>query len=156
LQNRIDFHMARYRGAHEDAGEAWISVDGKKLFGVSDLNYRNAEHAERSKDQPSAPEDSGWQYFGDAEHYQEIANTLHAREIHTVGELLHAMHVYLDLPVQDALKSENPFLRALAIMDRRTGKRTLDKLQISAQDHSLVHALYTLRTGKSSGEQAKG
>jgi hypothetical protein len=146
LHNRIDFHVTRYREPHGDAGEAWITVDGKKIFGASYHRFLNEEHEERSTDQPDNADTSGWRYFGDADAYVEIAHTLHEREIHDSYELVHALHSYLDLSVQDALKSENPYIRALAIVDRRIGKRTLDKLNIAETDHSLVRSFYALRT----------
>jgi hypothetical protein len=45
-------------------------------------------------------------------------------EIHPPQQLGDAMRAYLDMPVQLALKSMNPFIRSLAIIDRRVGRRT--------------------------------
>ena len=56
-----------------------------------------------------------------------------------------AMRAYLDLPIDEALKSDNPFIKALAIVDRRVGKRTIEKLEIDNSEHSLVKAFYELR-----------
>jgi hypothetical protein len=55
------------------------------------------------------------------------------------------MRAYLDMPVQLALKSSNPFIRSLAIIDRRVGRRTLDELEIGTDEHSLVREFYRLR-----------
>ena len=45
---------------------------------------------------------------------------------------------YLDLfmktPIQDALHSKNPIFRMLAILDRRVGKRTLEKIMNNYKD----------------------
>jgi hypothetical protein len=59
-----------------------------------------------------------------------------------MGEGLRA---YLDLAIDEALVSENPFIRAFAIIDRRVGKRRLQKLRIEDEEHSLVRAFYELR-----------
>ena len=56
-----------------------------------------------------------------------------------------AMRAYLDMPVHLALKSTNPFVRSLAIIDRRVGRRTLDRLEIGSDEHSLVREFYRLR-----------
>jgi hypothetical protein len=55
------------------------------------------------------------------------------------------MRAYLDMPVQLALKSRNPFIRSLAIIDRRVGRRTLEELEIGEDQHSLVQEFYRLR-----------
>jgi hypothetical protein len=56
-----------------------------------------------------------------------------------------ALRAYLDLPVDAALKSDNPFIKTLVIVDRRVGKRTIEKLEIANSEHSLVKAFYKLR-----------
>ena len=45
-------------------------------------------------------------------------------EIHPPQELGDAMRAYLEMPVRLALKSTNPFIRSLAIIDRRVGRRS--------------------------------
>lgn len=55
------------------------------------------------------------------------------------------MRAYLDMPVREALFSPNPFLRSLAIIDRRVGRRTLQELVVTRDDHSLVQRFYRLR-----------
>jgi len=52
---------------------------------------------------------------------------------------------YLDMPIKAALRSSNPFIRSLAIIDRRVGKRTLEELKIGDHEHSLVKKFYRLR-----------
>ena len=66
-------------------------------------------------------------------------------EIHPPQQLGDAMRAYLDMPLQLALKSSNPFIRSLAIIDRRVGRRTLEKLEMGAHEHSLVQEFYRLR-----------
>ena len=56
-----------------------------------------------------------------------------------------AMREYPDLPIGEALKSSNPIIKAFAVIDRRAGKRTINKIEISDSDHTLVKAFYELR-----------
>jgi hypothetical protein len=51
------------------------------------------------------------------------------------------------MPIGTAQQSDNPFIRALSIVDKRTGKRALQAMSITVEDHSLVQAFYFLRTG---------
>ncbi len=44
-------------------------------------------------------------------------------------DFLAAATDYLQLSIKDALESENYLIKVFAIMDRRVGKRTLDKIQ---------------------------
>jgi hypothetical protein len=48
-----------------------------------------------------------------------IHEVLMRREIHEPQHMGEAMRAYLDLPVDEALKSDNPFIKALAIVDRQ-------------------------------------
>jgi len=55
------------------------------------------------------------------------------------------MRAYLDMPISDALKSSDPFIKAFALVDRRVGRRTLAALELSESEHTLVKAFYELR-----------
>ena len=55
------------------------------------------------------------------------------------------LKAYLLLSVDDALHSGSPLIRALAVIDRRVGKRRLRSLEIGPEEHSLVYELYRLR-----------
>jgi hypothetical protein len=75
----------------------------------------------------------------------EIIDMLDQRELHDTEQLVGSMRAYLDMAVSDALKSGNAFIKALAIIDRRVGSRTLKKVEIDDSEHSLVKAVYELR-----------
>jgi hypothetical protein len=49
--------------------------------------------------------------------------------------------------VGEALKSSDPLVKAFSLVDRRVGERTLEKLEISDAEHTLVKAFYELRRG---------
>ncbi len=76
---------------------------------------------------------------------RDIQEVLKRREIHEPQYMGEAMRAYLDIPINEALKSDNPFIKALAIVDRRVGRRTIEKLEIDDCEHSLVKAFYELR-----------
>jgi len=57
---------------------------------------------------------------------------------------------FLKTPIMEALYSDNYMIRILAIVDRRIGKRTLQKLKKSGDYQSLpswVKQFYELRLG---------
>ena len=47
---------------------------------------------------------------------------LREREIHRPKDFGDAMRAYLDMPIREALESNDPLVRAFAIVDRRLGK----------------------------------
>lgn len=144
LRDRIDFHVTRYREATDFGTEAWITLDGQKIFGAGHYHRFVPECMELHRRVPN---------INNLPHprpdlrpiRQEIEEMLDEQEIHHTDQLVGAMRSYLDLPVRDALQSGNPFLKALAIIDRRLGNRTLEKLEIEESEHSLVQEFYKLR-----------
>lgn len=43
-------------------------------------------------------------------------------------DFLRAALAFVNMPIKDALRSENYIIKVFAILDRRTGKRTLQKI----------------------------
>lgn len=144
LRDRIDFHVTRYREARDFGTEAWITLDGEKLFGAGHYHRFVPECIEWHRRVPN---------INNLPHprpdlttaRQEIEEMLDEREIHHTDQLVGAMRSYLDLPVRDALRSDNPFLKALAIIDRRVGRRALEKLEVDESAHTLVKEFYAWR-----------
>jgi hypothetical protein len=60
-------------------------------------------------------------------------------------DVLSELEAYLSLPVDAALASDSPLLRALAVLDARVGKRRLRELASAPEEHPLVGALLRLR-----------
>jgi hypothetical protein len=140
LRDRIDFHVTRYREATFNGIEAWVTCDGNKIFGAGNYHRSvpgNVEWRRREHEGMTAAEVEVLRL--------EIIEWLNERELHATEELVGAMRYFLDMSVSDALKSDNPFVKALAIIDRRVGSRTLAKIEINESEHSLVKAFYELR-----------
>jgi len=120
LRGRIDFHVTSYRHSHDEAEKCWITVDGQRILTL------------------------GW-YAYHCKHSDADDQTREQLAIHPPQHLGDAMRAYLDMSVTQALESENPFIRALAIVDRRVGVRSLHAISVDEQDHPLVNAFYRLR-----------
>jgi hypothetical protein len=129
LRDRLDFHLTSYRESHDGAGEIWITLDGEKIFTCGHYTYELAE--------------SEGYHLGLAG--KELRASLAEKEIFSPKDLGSAMKEYLDMQSIDALLSADPFIRAFAIIDRRTGKRALEKFIVDENEHSLVKAFYGLR-----------
>ena len=53
--------------------------------------------------------------------------------------------ISLLLSIDEALKSDNIFIRAFAMLDSRLGKRRLRTMHLSDDEHLLVRQFYDLR-----------
>jgi hypothetical protein len=62
-----------------------------------------------------------------------------------------SLHDYLNLSMSDILRSENPSIRAIGMLDCRLGKHRLANLEMSAE-HDLVKRMHTIRC---EGEQIR-
>lgn len=129
LRDRIDFHVTSYRKSHDGADKVWITVDGECVF---ECKHYPREWAEADLYHRGVDSD-------------EISPALTAAEIHGPADFGNAMRAYLQMPVEEALGSSNPIIRAFAVVDRRVGRRTLAKLDVSDDDHTLVRAFFDLR-----------
>jgi hypothetical protein len=129
LRDRIDFHLTSYRASHDGADKVWITIDGARVFDCKHYPYEWASDAA----------------YADGLRGNQVKSALANVGIHGPKDFGNAMRAYLDLPVDEALASSDPIVRAFAIVDRRVGKRTLAKLDLSDCDHALVNAFYDLR-----------
>jgi len=129
VRDRIDFHLTSYRGSHDGADKVWITVDGKRVF---DCKHYPSEWASDAA-------------YARGLRGNEIKSALHHVGVHGPKDFGCAIRAYLDMPVNEALESPDPLVRAFAIVDRRVGKRTLANLDVSGCDHALVNAFYQLR-----------
>jgi len=131
LSKRLDFHITSYRESHDGVEKAWVTLDGEKIFNCGHYAYE----------------------FTYAEGYysglvgSELVSWLEGQEIHSPKYLVESLRAYLDTSIEDALQSTNPFIKALAIIDRRVGKRRLDQMKVEESEHSLVKRFYELRYG---------
>jgi len=130
LQGRVDFHLTSYRKSHDEADKVWITIDGERIFTCQHYRY---EFGAREL------------IWIDGLNLDEAKTALHCNEVHQPKEFGEAMRVYLDLPIEEALRSADPFIKAFALIDRRTGKRTIERIEISDSEHTLVKAFYNLR-----------
>lgn len=146
LRSRVDFHKAVYRKSWESVYDrAWITIDGEEAFELShgawSKVWRDAKHTV-TRQHPGAD----WQT-----ERKLVAAAIKDSGVEHTGFLSRSLHRYLESPIAESLQSPNPVIRAFALIDRRTGQRTLSRISLSADEHPLVKAFYELRTGNTHG-----
>jgi len=129
LRGRIDFHLTSYRASHDGADKVWITIDGKRIFSCQHYEHQWASFTA----------------YRSGLRGHEVESVLREVQIHSPGDFGNAMRLYLTMPVRIALSSHDPLIQAFAIVDRRIGKRSLAKLDLSNCEHALVKAFFELR-----------
>jgi hypothetical protein len=137
VRRRIDFHLTHYRKLGDMTHEFLITVDKKKVFSTSYSKVNIETYV--------VTRTTGLVAYGDGREPWEVEKLLTQREVHPPADITSSIRTYLDLPPQVSLHSSDPVLRALAMIDRRLGERTLKQIKVNEEEHSLVKALYKLR-----------
>jgi hypothetical protein len=146
IAGRVEIWNTRYRKAHDAYGEAWVTIDKKKVWGMADTTLFKESHLEAVKILGKKPHDN---YSPDEENTYWITRKLtddimHERGICGFEEVDSAWHELLNLSIDDAIKSKNPIIRAFATIDRRFGRRRLGRFD-DTNEHDLVKTLYRFR-----------
>jgi hypothetical protein len=130
---RVDAHLAGYRKAYEGRGRAWLMVDGREVASFCEFDFENAWRDEGRREGPVG------RPFTDSAHA-----TIRAAGVHDKSDLLDAMGTCIGSSIEQVLASPDPLVRALAMLDRRLGKRRLTNMAVTSE-HPLVAELHRLR-----------
>ena len=148
LRGRVGLHQARYRYTREEVGRVWLTVDGREIvqFDTSSYVRRRDELAGELRAA------NGLRPYGDPGGRREYLDADEAAVdiLRRAGEYddygaLADLEAYLSLPIDEALGSPSPLVRALAVIDRRVGKRRLRAMAPMDAEHPLARELYQLR-----------
>ena len=142
LRERIDFHVTGYRISHDEAEKAWVTVDGKQVFTASWYRHQFAG-AMRTRRGTLARSSQNRLICDPA--MPESVTQPEQLELHRPREFGEALRRYLDISVSDALRSTDPFIKAMAMIDRRVGSSRLKRQKPGINDHSLIRLFYDLR-----------
>lgn len=121
IKGRVELFTTWYKcGGSPERARGAIIVDKKEIFQANTDKWIDLQRKMDKKDL--------WN--------KGIFNDLEFRE---------SLREYLDLSIEDALVSENVLIRAIALIDRRVGKRTLSKIKMPENEHQLVKFMYNMR-----------
>ena len=122
LKNRVSYFLTRYHEVHNSYGRASIMSDGKELVVFSWINMYKQEFdtTEQSKETGITNSDA-----------LELKNKWEKDGTLSEWDFLQSATDFLQMSIADALTSENCLIRIFAILDRRVGKRTIQKIQDS-------------------------
>lgn len=117
LRGQITYFLTRYREVHNAYGRASVRLNGKELVCFSWIDqYRQ----ERQLDAVGA----SWENIPST-----VQENWNREGTFCEFDFLQAATDFLQMPIAEALNSENLLLRMFAILDRRVGKRTLQSIR---------------------------
>ena len=140
LKDRIDFNIVKYRKSHDSLGRAAITLDKKEIcsmativlekehfnivgFRLDDESFEN--YIERDLEGYKIVNENG--YFSEYDFYE-------------------AINIYLNISIEDSIKSDNILVRSLAMFDKRLGNRRLKKIYEDIEkENDLVKKFYNIR-----------
>jgi len=121
LKGRVRYFATRYRGAHDQTGRVCVLVDDKEIINMPFENEYKI-YAEVYKRWPGSGKSRG-------QLEPEVRKDFGEQGLYEAGDFSDALEEFLAKPIANSLQSENLLVRMLAILDRRVGKRTLEKLK---------------------------
>ena len=129
LKPRIAIHSAAYGAC--SCGHAWLTLDGEVIANFCTRAYYN-----RQIDRGISPKQ--------AKRYEDQFVEYGEKSRQDVYE---ACWLFVhDLSFDDAIKSEDPLIQSLMVLDKRLGKRRLAALD-TEKLHPLAHKLLEIRQG---------
>jgi hypothetical protein len=125
LKGRVSYFVTRYNTAHDHGGRVCVLVDKKEILNMPFSNeYEIAYEMRQSKAGGKNP----------VKLYSDVRADFHSRGVFEPSAFGEALEEYFGNSIEDSLRSDNPLVRMLAFLDRRVGKRTLEKLKTAADD----------------------
>lgn len=154
LQGRIELHATYYRKFHDQPARVSVTLDGIEILSAADTTFYTKQqkiYQHLSTELPPMPYDDNWTVmFNSPERHALVCANQEAEQMLVVAETFSSFHIYEPLmqyhtlSIEDALQSEHVFTQALAMFDRRLGKRKL--LKITPQQlHPTVQHFYVIR-----------
>jgi hypothetical protein len=147
VHGRVEVWSTRYRHAHDQEGEAWITFDGKRAISLATYSYEMEAGRVREEIRTT----SGCVDYRNPAHrtgyysaYDEADRIVNHEGFYPLWGFNKTLFAYLNLSIDDVLQSTDPLTKALGMVDRRFGKRRLREFD-QAQESSLVKKMYEYR-----------
>jgi hypothetical protein len=100
------------------------------------------------------PYNADWDVMFNSEERQELSRASEDAEKFLINqnifESYHLFAPFMDygsLSIDEAMNSENIIIKAYSMLDRRLGKRSLEKLEFTNETHPIIFDFYKIRCG---------
>lgn len=141
LKGRIQYFATRYRKSHDEEGRVAVRLDGKEIFQSCFFDWQEKRNTVIKSNAISKEDASSYWDYWDKVHL----------ETHNHGGFdqygfYEAFHEYQNQSIEKSLLSSDPVVRLFAILDKRIGKRSLQKLCNTIEEQpQWLQVFYKLR-----------
>jgi hypothetical protein len=137
LVGRLELHATHYRGAHDEEGRAWVTLDGEQIVSVESLPYLMRVYGHSSELKAIGEDAQGA--------WDAAIEVAHREGLVYLWDFEAAVASYPGHAIDDALASPDVVVRALAMVDRRLGRRRLATLQLRTDESPIVRRMLEVR-----------
>ena len=150
LRGRVRYGCTRYVGMDSDhVFDVWVDGRQVKRFSLETVNEYFIAQGYTIKRSPMSIHDY-WEDFWNLMERQP----LESRAEYTDDEFCDALSAYRNQSIQESIASPNPIVRMFAVLDRRLGSRTVEKLRQEMENQpEWLRFFYRLRTETSANPQ---
>lgn len=145
LKGRVEYHWIIHRKSHDQPGTFRVTFDGTEIFRASDIPYNIASTTrgqELTKERAIDPLkwDSDWKKMWVSKELKQLHAAYDDAEIevkqsgiYPAWEIITLLFDYTQMPFENALAHEHPVIRAIALLDRRLGKRRWASIHVETE-----------------------
>ncbi|MEM8782011.1 MAG: hypothetical protein AAGE65_04055 [Planctomycetota bacterium] len=145
VADRVDLHLSQYRRAHDGEGDAWFTFDRSEVLrftNVDIVDWRESQQRDALLKMGKHLE-YGINEIGKSSHVTSTSDLPRDWQF-SQSDLLRALFFWINKPLEKSLACEHPLPRALAMLDRRVGKRRLKAFHPQL-DFRVVSVLHDVR-----------
>jgi hypothetical protein len=141
LKGKIQIYLTTYANSQSFMGRGWITYNGIELSNFSN-NETFMIHGSYSNELcDKSPGPPSHQPINNSD---RIVGNLVEKGEFSKYDFGGSCWEFINMTIKDAQTSKNPLLRTLAILDKRTGKRSLSMLE-KTESHPLVKKMIAIR-----------
>ncbi|MBN2529083.1 MAG: hypothetical protein JXR76_22020 [Deltaproteobacteria bacterium] len=148
LKGQVELRATRYRGTHDEEGKGWITVDKEEIYDFCTMKWMRDYYGISNELRAINRCTDHWnpeQRDGYYAAYDEADKIMNEKGNYSLNGYYRSLENYLSLSIDDALGSEDILTRAIAMIDRRFGKRRIRAHEPRKTEHSLVKYMLELR-----------
>jgi hypothetical protein len=159
LKGRIKIYATVYRKFHDGPSRVWITFDKKEILSASDTTFavkheKLYQQMKEGKNLKAIPYNADWDVMFNSEERKDLTKASEDAEEFLINQnILESYHLYAPLmeygsmSIDEAMNSKNIIIKAYSMLDRRLGKRRLEKLEFTNETHPLILDFYKIRCG---------
>ena len=159
LKGRLKIHATVYRKFHDSPSRVWFTFDKKEILSASDTTYsvkhqKLYQQIKENNNLKAIPYNANWDVMFNSEERQKLIRASDDVEESLINQnIFESYHLYAplmdygSLSINEAMNSDNIIIKAYSMLDRRLGKRRLEKIEFTNETHPLIVKFYKIRCG---------